>query len=482
MENTTGQERSLKPEYRPLHTVLSKVQEIRERQELQDQLNRDMLTALRRYTVMDALSFCGYASALIVLGFTIYWYTQNTCDSHTPYLVFGILALLILLVLSLLSGNKAELARKSISDSRRMQKANQEEYARLNATEELPEPVNPKAGRSQATLSVCLCGLLVLATAAGCLVGNVLIERQAEQWIYTQYEQALESFHEGQYRSACEELAYPVAKGYAPAQELYDLSDVMVDFYPPWPEDRIDPLKKIISGPYSEFTRGEAQQLLDGIYEQLYEEALENLNSRYYSLAAGNLYYLKDDNYKDSVAYYHYSKALTYGKEYDFANAKSSVTKGLQSTQSQSVKSYGRDVQTAILKAETEWNEKGLPALRSKLPYVGMRERFINDTKLGRYESKSTSYGSLGSSKTTYTFHYGNYIYIVTCEDGAVTSWRSEKKVTVRKKSSTKSSTKKKTSDPFDAGSYAHPDDFYDWYEDDFWDYEDAEDYWEEYG
>lgn len=34
---------------------------------------------------------------------------------------------------------------------------------------------------------------------------------------------------------------------------------------------------------------------------------------------------------------------------------------------------------------------------------------------------------------------------------------------------------------PYYAKSYAHPDDlFYD-YPDDFWDYEDAEDYWEEH-
>ena len=37
------------------------------------------------------------------------------------------------------------------------------------------------------------------------------------------------------------------------------------------------------------------------------------------------------------------------------------------------------------------------------------------------------------------------------------------------------------SSDPFHASDYAHPEDFYDWYKDDFWDYEDAEDYCEEH-
>ena len=37
-------------------------------------------------------------------------------------------------------------------------------------------------------------------------------------------------------------------------------------------------------------------------------------------------------------------------------------------------------------------------------------------------------------------------------------------------------------SDPYDAGDYTHPDDFYYDHPDDFYDYEDAEEYWEEYG
>ena len=50
--------------------------------------------------------------------------------------------------------------------------------------------------------------------------------------------------------------------------------------------------------------------------------------------------------------------------------------------------------------------------------------------------------------------------------------------------SSSKSSSSKKSTkndDPYDAKSYAHPDDFYYDYPDDFWDYEDAEEYWEDH-
>lgn len=43
------------------------------------------------------------------------------------------------------------------------------------------------------------------------------------------------------------------------------------------------------------------------------------------------------------------------------------------------------------------------------------------------------------------------------------------------------SSSTKKSSDPYGAKSYAHPDDFYYDYRDDFWDYEDAEEYYNEH-
>ena len=43
---------------------------------------------------------------------------------------------------------------------------------------------------------------------------------------------------------------------------------------------------------------------------------------------------------------------------------------------------------------------------------------------------------------------------------------------------SSTSKSKSSSSDPYDAKSYAHPDDLYYDYPDEFWDYEDAEDYW----
>lgn len=47
--------------------------------------------------------------------------------------------------------------------------------------------------------------------------------------------------------------------------------------------------------------------------------------------------------------------------------------------------------------------------------------------------------------------------------------------------SSGSSKSKSSSSDPYDAKSYAHPEDLYYDYPDDFWDYEDAEEYWDEH-
>ncbi len=56
-------------------------------------------------------------------------------------------------------------------------------------------------------------------------------------------------------------------------------------------------------------------------------------------------------------------------------------------------------------------------------------------------------------------------------------------KPTVKQRAAPKPSVRpsaKPSSDPFGAGEYSHPDDFYYDHYDDFFDYEDAEDYWED--
>ena len=111
-----------------------------------------------------------------------------------------------------------------------------------------------------------------------------------------------------------------------------------------------------------------------------------------------------------------------------------------------------------------------------------MREKYLRFTILEKnYTCKTTAKTRITDGKPetgcVYDYYDGSKrVYSVTCWNGTVTS---VKQVVYKSSTTTK---KKKSTDPYNARDYAHPDDFYDWYEDDFWDYEDAEDYWDEYG
>ena len=87
----------------------------------------------------------------------------------------------------------------------------------------------------------------------------------------------------------------------------------------------------------------------------------------------------------------------------------------------------------------------------------------------GYRSSYSSSYGSSRSNSSSY---------------GSGTSSNSKPYSSSSSKSSGYSSSSKSKntlSDPYDAKSYAHPEDLYYDYPDDFWDYKDAEDYWDEH-
>ena len=88
-------------------------------------------------------------------------------------------------------------------------------------------------------------------------------------------------------------------------------------------------------------------------------------------------------------------------------------------------------------------------------------------------KSSSKSYSS-GSSRRLYsTSSYSSSSKSTSTSNSYSGSSRSNTSESVKAKGS--------SSDPYDAKSYYHPDDFYYDHYDDFWDYEDAEDYWEEH-
>ena len=143
-------------------------------------------------------------------------------------------------------------------------------------------------------------------------------------------------------------------------------------------------------------------------------------------------------------------------------------------------------------KQREEEERQYLQSLAKSLPYVGMSEKYINDTALGkpsstvRHNREMVNGQSLVANLYDYTRN-GYVIFTARCINGEVYQvfdhrsdpYKQSTSSSSSSSSSKKSSSSTKKSDPFHASDYAHPDDFYYDYYDDFWDYEDAEDYWE---
>ena len=101
---------------------------------------------------------------------------------------------------------------------------------------------------------------------------------------------------------------------------------------------------------------------------------------------------------------------------------------------------------------------------------------------LGSCGKSSSKYSSGSYSTSSHTTTSRSNYSGSSCSNSSLSS-RSYSSILSKPHSGYNSSSKSKInlSDPYDAKSYAHPDDFYYDYYNDFWDYEDAEEYWENY-
>ena len=126
-------------------------------------------------------------------------------------------------------------------------------------------------------------------------------------------------------------------------------------------------------------------------------------------------------------------------------------------------------------------------ARNSSVPYVGMSEAYIHKTKLGKASDKVRHNrevkNGLQYEANIYDFYEnGRVIFTARCLWGSVAQVWDKR----NRSPSTYTSTKKKkqtfsSNDPV-VGDFTNPEDFYDWYYDDFFDYEEAEDYYYSHG
>lgn len=133
-------------------------------------------------------------------------------------------------------------------------------------------------------------------------------------------------------------------------------------------------------------------------------------------------------------------------------------------------------------------SEKRKNEIKNGVPFVGMSESEIGHTSLGKPSSEVRHNKQMVSGKVytanLYDFKVGTKtIFTVRCVQGKVTEvWdkRNEQKSTYIP--STKKKTKrKKNDDPYNAKDYYDAEDFYDDYEDEFYDFEEAEEYYNEH-
>ena len=114
------------------------------------------------------------------------------------------------------------------------------------------------------------------------------------------------------------------------------------------------------------------------------------------------------------------------------------------------------------------------------VPYVGMYVSYVPSRWQWQGTDNLTVRDAAGKGIRTTKYRYDTnpkiYVIWVNENNQVVKVSITDPTATPKPRSSAK---QKSTSDPYHASDYAHPEDFYDWYADDFWDYEDAEDYWE---
>ena len=229
--------------------------------------------------------------------------------------------------------------------------------------------------------------------------------------------------------------------------------------------------------------------------EEMYIQGLSQFSKGDYKAAYRSFDVAREKNIEESKAYYYYSVGMDYAASKNYDNAESSIRRGTSAAISTKIEQLGkqllRQVQTEHKVYDEQQEKEYLQSLAKSLPYVGMPEKYISKTALGspsstvRHNREMVNGKSLVANLYDYTRN-GYVIFTARCINGVVTDvfdhWNDPYKQSSGSSSSSsskKSSSSTKKSDPFHASDYAHPDDFYYDYYDDFWDYEDAEDYWE---
>ena len=236
-----------------------------------------------------------------------------------------------------------------------------------------------------------------------------------------------------------------------------------------------------------------------------YAEASELLQAGQYGSARTAFYRLSD--YRDSEILYNYARAreLYNTNSYssyncydhlakipddydgDFADEIAAFREEAELHRSEKQAAYDAEMQRQDeerkrqAEEQRKRDEEGrAEAAKHSAPYVGMPARYIDYTQLGFHSIKLEKETTLNGVKypcTEYSWQSksGMFIYKAVVVGGRV--WSVEDIAAELSSSRRKSS----ASDPYNASDYAHVDDFYYDHRDDFFDFEEAEDYYDKH-
>lgn len=228
--------------------------------------------------------------------------------------------------------------------------------------------------------------------------------------------------------------------------------------------------------------------------ELIYKQAESNISLANYIKAKELLNQIKNKKYKDTEAllalceaYDEYERGCSVDAYYalhtvvfHYQNAEQMST--IEQFKAMLVAEYDNYVTQKEKERQQEYYNK----LTNGVPFVGMSEANISSTILGFPSSKMRhNYEYINGERyvaNLYDFYDGSKkIFTARCVNGKVTEVWGERNTSSYVPNASSSKKTNKDSDPYDAKGYYHVDDFYYDHYDDFFDYEEAEDYYNEY-
>lgn len=234
---------------------------------------------------------------------------------------------------------------------------------------------------------------------------------------------------------------------------------------------------------------------------QAYEAAIQAILAEDFDTAKKQIdslgsrdYREKDDleNLVKAQQYYYKYKSVEYGLNYLKKVSIEDDSYGLMDYVSNLKAKWEPEYQAEKARKEREAaRERAAVQERASNPYTGM---YVSDSVRELWQYQGTDYTTIKSSsgkkiKTTkYYYRTGDYGYTIWVTDqgrAAKVSTTLYGDALARSAASNRAgsgkSSSSKSSDPYHASNYSDPEDFYEDNYDDFWDFEDAEDYWETY-